>query len=101
MSIWNLWEGDTFPSHKTDPTIYYAIGNIDIEDSEALEILAQTMRADGVAPSLYEARNLLDYAVVTHGQVVELDEEIIPSFDNDPDLFAVDATWVEIDEYEG
>jgi len=103
MTKWTQWDGKGYPTQKDDPSIYYAIGNVDVEDDEVLRDLATIMRVDGLVPSLRDGLKLLESAIVLHGQVVELDDETYPSFDdtNCIEGFTSDATWVEIDEYAG
>ncbi len=99
---WTQWEGRGYPSVKSDPTIYYYPDTVDIEDPDNLNELITEMHMDGVVPSKGAARALLENAIIVHGEVVELDGDLVAYFETSKEFgfeTSNDATWVELDEY--
>ncbi|UDL15897.1 hypothetical protein QEH42_gp106 [Microbacterium phage Pumpernickel] len=103
---WEEWDGEGFPGSSFDATVYFALGEADIEDPATLKALAKKLREDGVVPTVYAGMGLLEDATVVHGQVRKADGELFPWFgvtewDDDVNEITLDATWVEIGEYLG
>ena len=103
---WELWEGYGYPNEKSNSLVYYIRGAADLEDDEERDNLAKVMHVDGTAPTARLALDLLESAVVLHGQVTDLEGELHCyfgpqyAFDSEEYYITRDATWVEVDEYE-
>lgn len=103
---WEQWTGHGYPAEKLNSTTYYYPSTVDIEDEDNLAALVTEMHLDGVVPTKSAARELLDSAIVIHGQVVDDEGELYcyfgPKHGPEDNGYHVthDATWVEVDEYD-
>lgn len=100
---WEQWEGQGYPSDRLTSVIYYYPGKADIEQDEQRDKLALEIQMDGVAPSKGTAHQVLEDAIVFHGQTETILEELWFYRGDSGDSFAHnvrDATWVELDAYE-
>lgn len=102
---WELWYGQEFPTEKTESSVYYYPNNIDIENESYRDELIVEIHRDGLAPTKSDAANLLDNAIVVHGEVLETDDDLYyytgtqNSWGEAEKGTTHSATWVEIDEY--
>lgn len=102
---WELWYGQGLPTEKNESSVYYYPNNIDIENESYRDQLIVEIHRDGLAPTKSDASNLLDNAIVSHGDVLEVDGEL-QYYTGTQDIWGEtgqgvthSATWVEIDEY--
>lgn len=100
--VWEQWDGIGFPTEKPDSIIYYYPGKVDIEEPENLDALIVELHQDGIAESKKDAREMLNSAVVTHGQAIQLDGDLHwysgagNGFGEDSYEYSTEATWVEV-----
>lgn len=100
---WEQWEGSGYPADRLTSVIYYYPAKADIEQDEQRDKLAAEIQMDGVAPSKGTAHQVLEDAIVFHGQVEYILGELWFYQGNSGDSLVHevhDATWVEIDAYE-
>ncbi len=96
---WQQWEGLGFFPSNFDAAVYYYPGKVDIESqSERYDELVNEIHMDGVASTKAEARAFLDNAIITHGQIVKIGDEIHFYTGPDDSHLAHEATWVELDQ---
>lgn len=99
---WEQWDGTGFPASQFDAVIYYYPGKVDIEDPDNLRDLIDEIHMDGIAGSKSEAKRLLEFATVVHGQTTMVDGDLAFYSGSKDEYFdsTKEATWVELSSNE-
>lgn len=71
--LWSEWDGEGYREVLDHGLVYYTFEHIDLENDLVRRGLASALQRDGVAYSLSDAYSILEYCVISHCWIGEVE----------------------------